>query len=250
MNQFENLCKLASEESWCWNVNCTTCGHQHFKYAFLELALGKSPADDDWGTSMQNSDIKKSLGEIPRGFTYQQKETLAIICRGADLRIISQNCRRPDWLGYLGLVLYHTRRIPKEYGNRKSPLRNSGIDELKEIEAVKRLSQDWEEQLNGLVGSKPFASTRLCESADDKKKDILTLKDLEAYEYSVMRMPKVTANPWFEYLEHLDNRLDRKNTALDDNNSDRIRVLLKTERVELECIRAEFLKLFKELLGR
>jgi len=48
MNQFEALCKLASDENWCWNLNCATCGHMHFRYAFSELAAAKSPEGGDW----------------------------------------------------------------------------------------------------------------------------------------------------------------------------------------------------------
>jgi len=46
MNQFESLCKLASDETWCWDLSCTTCGHMHFQYAFLELIKGRSPTDE------------------------------------------------------------------------------------------------------------------------------------------------------------------------------------------------------------
>ena len=47
-NQFEAVCELASDEWWCWDLNCTTCGNMHFTYAFKEMSLGKSPEDDDW----------------------------------------------------------------------------------------------------------------------------------------------------------------------------------------------------------
>lgn len=181
MNQFEDLCKLASEESWCWNVNCTTCGHQHFKYAFLELTQGKSPADDDWITSVRNDDITRSSGRVPRRFTLRQKEILAIICRGANLRSISQNCKSPDWLGYIGLVLYHTRKIPKSRLHRDSFIQYLEIDEPGEIGAFKRLSQDWARQLRELVWRDSDAYTRLCEIADEKGR-IMTLKDLGACE--------------------------------------------------------------------
>lgn len=51
-----------------------------------------------------------------------------------------------------------------------------------------------------------------------------------------------------EYQDYLDKRLERKNKALDDNNDDRTRMLLKTERAELEVIRVQFLKLFNDPL--
>ena len=34
---FLSLCRLASQENWCWKIICTTCGHMHFRYGFKEL---------------------------------------------------------------------------------------------------------------------------------------------------------------------------------------------------------------------
>jgi hypothetical protein len=61
MNQFEELCKLASKENWCWNLVCTTCGHLHFKYSFLELASGKSPTDSNWLVHCRSTGYQKAI---------------------------------------------------------------------------------------------------------------------------------------------------------------------------------------------
>lgn len=106
MNPFEELCKLASEERWCWNMYCSTCGHMHFKLAFLALARGESPSDPSWKIHADSS--SGSLGEIPRAFDDVQQETLCDICSKADLKVISESCSFPAWLGYLGLVLRYT----------------------------------------------------------------------------------------------------------------------------------------------
>ena len=63
-------------------------------------------------------------------------------------------------------------------------------------------------------------------------------------------MPTTTDERLVGFLDYLDNRLELKNTALDKNNltndgSFHIRMLLKTERAELETIRLELLKLLK-----
>ena len=63
-------------------------------------------------------------------------------------------------------------------------------------------------------------------------------------------MPTTTDELLVGFLDYLDKRLELKNTALEKNdctNDDRyrIRMLLKTERAELEIIRLELLKLFK-----
>ena len=41
MNAFEAMSKLASQEKWCWNLNCTTCGQLHFRFGLVELTRGK-----------------------------------------------------------------------------------------------------------------------------------------------------------------------------------------------------------------
>ena len=54
-NQFEAVCKLASDEGWCWDINCTTCGNMLFTYAFKQMSYGQSPEDDDW---LINTDVE------------------------------------------------------------------------------------------------------------------------------------------------------------------------------------------------
>ena len=76
MNNFEELCKLASDENWCWNLFCTTCGHLHFKYAFSELAAGKSPKDQNWLIHRRHTRYTNLIGELPRNYSEKQKEQL------------------------------------------------------------------------------------------------------------------------------------------------------------------------------
>ena len=80
MNQFEALCKLTLDENWCWKLFCGTCGHMHFRYAFSELAAGKSSTQDNWIIHGSNTDYSSSLGSLPRSYTEQQKENVLSIC--------------------------------------------------------------------------------------------------------------------------------------------------------------------------
>ena len=66
MNQFEALCKLASDENWCWNLFCSTCGHMHFRYSFAELAIGKSPESKGWIIHKARTDNLNQLVTLPR----------------------------------------------------------------------------------------------------------------------------------------------------------------------------------------
>lgn len=166
MNAFEALCKLASDEEWCWNLYCTTCGHMHFKYAFLELSKGKSPQDSDWPLrNSETSYLHRLLGPIPRRFHPIQKDKILRICFDANILSIAEVCRFPDWLGYLGLVLEHmkSRTIP-----------------------YKAVCLRWTIQLRELVPEYTTAHKRLTEIMKSHEL-ILSIQDLETCESDIMR---------------------------------------------------------------
>lgn len=107
MNAFQALAILASEERWCWNIYCTTCGHLLFRYAFVELAKGKSPESSDWIIHARRTSYFDEFGKVPRQYSKEVKDRVLMICQGADLNALAERCRFPDWLGYLGLVIHH-----------------------------------------------------------------------------------------------------------------------------------------------
>jgi hypothetical protein len=85
MNQFESLCKLASDEYWCWMLCCGTCGHMHFRYALSELAAGKSPTEESWLVHRQNTRYSSALGTLPHNYKEQQNENGLGICIKANI---------------------------------------------------------------------------------------------------------------------------------------------------------------------
>jgi|WetSurMetagenome_2_1015567.scaffolds.fasta_scaffold115053_2 hypothetical protein len=118
MNQFESLCKLASTEQWCWNLYCGTCGHSCFRYGFREIARGLRPGDPNWlvyEPFIAHSNAPEPLGPLPRKYSPIEKQTILTICLDADICAIARDCRFPDWLGYLGLVLEHMRTDSELY---------------------------------------------------------------------------------------------------------------------------------------
>ena len=163
MNPFVELCKLASNENWCWNLYCTTCGHMHFRYAFAELAAGKSPTDPSWIIHKRDTRYPDSLGPLPTGYTEEQKEKVATICRTADLSSIAEVCKCPDWLGYLGLVLSHM---------------------YSSTESFRKLSESWASQFSKLVTDTSAIRMKLDEIATGN--GVLSITDLEACETSIM----------------------------------------------------------------
>ena len=163
MNQFEELCKLASKENWCWNLVCTTCGHLHFKYSFLELASDKSPADSNWLVHWKLTDYQKTIGALPIIYMEEQKIKILGICKNASLSKIASMCKFPDWLGYLGLILVHMRTDSVEY---------------------RTLSSIWASQLSSFMSTKSKIHNRLNDIVN-KNGESLNINDLEQCECSL-----------------------------------------------------------------
>lgn len=164
MFPFEELCILASEENWCWNIYCTTCGHLHFRYSFAEIANGKTPADADWIIHSEITSYTRPLGNIPRNFTSKQKQKVNEICKDANLARIAKECKFPDWLGYLGLVLHHL-----------------GGDS----DADRQLALAWASQLKKLVSAESRSFINL-ESICSTSSRTLNLRDLEQCETDML----------------------------------------------------------------
>lgn len=161
-NPFEELCKLAAREKWCWRLCCTTCGHLHFRYAFAELAAGKSPVERGWVVHGRRSRYQQAIGPYPKSYTEEQKEAVNTVCCGANLREISKSCRFPDWLGYLGLVLFYMES---------------------DSDSFLKLSRNWALQLSQLVSKESPIYSRLAGLANGNGN--LDIKDLEGCEYAL-----------------------------------------------------------------
>jgi len=109
-NPFDAVCKLAADEGgWCWKMPCTTCGNLTFRYAFIEMSPGKSPEEEGWITrkGVDSRVLNAQFGSFyDRPRSSPEKEKIIKICLKASIRYIADNCKFPDWLGYLGLLLY------------------------------------------------------------------------------------------------------------------------------------------------
>ena len=159
MRAFEKLCQLASSENWCWKLYCTTCGHLHFRYAFLELAEGISPEDPSWQIHSSKTDYSSALGALPRNYSSIQKKNICKTCSNADLSRISSSCKFPNWLGYLGLVLEHMKSDSEFYRD---------------------LSRSWASQLLNIVPEDDQLHHKLTKMASGQ--DLLKINDLESLE--------------------------------------------------------------------
>lgn len=111
-NSFVALCEVASQNNWCWNLSCTTCGHGAFKVAFSKLVRGEHPDDESfWPKGKENHSPLIEMdkyNEFTRNTTAVGNQLdLAEIVAKANILDIQLIAKFPDWLGYIGLVLHH-----------------------------------------------------------------------------------------------------------------------------------------------
>lgn len=111
-NAFVALCEYASLGGWCWNLCCTTCGHGTFRVAFSKLAKGQHPDDDSFWPEIKGdgSSLYKESDKYPEffdGLYLVSQQNLVKIVKKAKFTDIKAVAKFPDWLGYIGLVLYH-----------------------------------------------------------------------------------------------------------------------------------------------
>ena len=159
-NSFEQLCKFASDNDWCWRLHCTTCGHVNFRRAFYEVGRTGQFRPDNWGQS-------GTYGPGSALPVVIQNDFLAI-CAAARIESIAAQCRFPDWLGYLGLALSDARG--------RGPV----------SEAYWLVSQRWAKQLVAvLAGYDESSSQRLTLAA--RGLALLDIADLEAVETVIAR---------------------------------------------------------------
>jgi len=110
-NPFVALCGYASQNNWCWNLSCTTCGHGAFKVAFSKLIKGQHPDNDSfWPNGKSNSDLFNEVDnnrDFWRSASITNQLKLSKIVADAKIADIKSISKFPDWLGYIGLVIRH-----------------------------------------------------------------------------------------------------------------------------------------------
>ncbi len=166
-NAFEQLCRMASEERWCWKIPCTTCGNMEFRYGFRAITQGHSPSQPDWIVHRQARGLRERYGRLgyPRQTPWRERIAVLKICADANLATIAEQCEFPDWLGYLGLIVF-LMRCPNS--------------------AYRKTMTLWAQQLRDMVPQDhPIWSTldRAVRSPDR----LLAFEDLEGVEVAMLR---------------------------------------------------------------
>ena len=103
LNSFQAICDIATEEQWCWNLGCGTCGHMNFVKSLLLLIDEKEPYP------LHGKDCKELL--FSRADKLQEK------VKDTNIDYFAKNYKSPRFLAYLGLCLHYTRTY--EIMNRK-----------------------------------------------------------------------------------------------------------------------------------
>jgi len=112
-NPFVALCDNASRYNWCWKIHCTTCGHGILKASFSKLIRELHPDSDEFWPYGKDDEVLNKESERYRDFMRSDRNflaaqmSLASIVADAKLSDIISVANFPDWLGYIGLVMYH-----------------------------------------------------------------------------------------------------------------------------------------------
>ncbi|MGI8812794.1 MAG: hypothetical protein ACR2IH_09760 [Pyrinomonadaceae bacterium] len=118
-NPFVALCEVASENNWCWKLNCTTCGHQDFLIGLSQIAQNRHPSDARWlpPEVVRNADQRLVERLVdPRRSIAMGREKLYLACSSARIFDIANLSKFPDFLGYLGLALHYQEAVEVKYG--------------------------------------------------------------------------------------------------------------------------------------
>ena len=107
-NSFLAMAMLADCESWCWNLECTTCGCHVFRHGLHELAKRVHPESAQWTLHFHQGEFPEEFHDAPGSLSMTEQAAVSAIVSQLDIRELTRRCRFPNWLGYLGVVLQQT----------------------------------------------------------------------------------------------------------------------------------------------
>jgi hypothetical protein len=165
-NPFEAMCRLANHENWCWNLFCTTCGQQDFRYGLVQIANSRHPASSDWDRFgiRERSDLEFLSTRSIEPWPAPLRRHLADILSAASLQNLAQQCSHPSWIGYLGVALHFAEQ-----------------DE----QVSRRFADSWLKQLRRMVDPQSSSQRKLDEILSNER--CLTWMDLNGLEFDIAR---------------------------------------------------------------
>ena len=138
-NSYLALSQLAVKNKWCFNIFCPFCGHMPFRYAFMELAAGAHPDDEEWLLKRRwPSDwrqLREKRGMLPlQGmpeWNISKEAALAASLGKLDIVEMAKTVAFPEWLYIIGVGLYYTEDIEKKNSKITQNLLTNLLDSFK-----------------------------------------------------------------------------------------------------------------------
>jgi hypothetical protein len=131
MHPLVELARRANARQLCWKIACTTCGAGELRGGISLLARGDRLDQTPWpalGPPYDSSPL-----------TPAEADGLARVCISAPLARVARAASFPDWLGYLGMILW---QLKTSYIGE-----NRGFEEHR-----RRIGASWALQFIGLGG--------------------------------------------------------------------------------------------------
>jgi hypothetical protein len=103
MHPLVDLARRASAPPTCWNIFCTTCGATELRGGIWLLARGDRLDQTPWPVRHPSYDSPP--------LTVAEAGRLTRVCVSAPLDQVARAASFPDWLGYLGMILWELREF-------------------------------------------------------------------------------------------------------------------------------------------
>ena len=109
LNSFQEICTVADEEEWCWNIFCGTCGHCNFVKS-LALLINRRELTPTVNGETKTPSYHYMKDKLLNDFSHNVQEKV----KDTSIDYFANNFKYPDFLGYLGIALYYSQSAENE----------------------------------------------------------------------------------------------------------------------------------------
>jgi hypothetical protein len=126
----DDILEKAINNNWCWNITCTTCGHIEFYESLNELS----------NSNHSITNIKQGRKRYG-GLKAQAIDEVILQTQKLNLKNLSIKANFPDWLGYIGLILYYTSSNHPKFLSMSNHIINGLLEILPSNSRIRKLLQ-------------------------------------------------------------------------------------------------------------
>ncbi len=167
LNSFQEICTVANEEQWCWNLFCGTCGHRNFVKS-LALLINRRPLALSINGITRIPSYYYMKDKLLNDFSHNVQEKV----KDVSIEYFANNFKYPDFLGYLGIALFYSQSAENE---------NRILTERWIPQFIAIMNQS---ERSGVLANVLKKRVFYLENILFDNKKILTVKDLEIIERS------------------------------------------------------------------